>query len=257
MIGQEGAVPEETRWPGLGYAPIEEIDELFANWKALPADARGALSAWVALGTPFAKPLVTERSHRAKILWQAAESLDDAFAQDFLRGYLRSKADVLAMPLDLRVDVMRSRGAEPILKFGWREPRKGDLSQRDAMIVMGTELLIDCGVPTTGTAETRSVFDIIAQAMDLFLPSTKLQPRDPASIVRASNRALRRWPHHAFKGRTKELLLNFRQYPPGELGAFVSLRRWKEWTPQGGITWHGVEREASRKAKKLSSTSPT
>lgn len=245
-------MPERTRFAGFGYARIEEIDELFDGWTAVPVDERRALSALVVLGTPLAKSLVTEQSRRAKVLWQAAELLDDAFAQEFLRGYLRSQADHLAMPLDLRIDVMRSRGSEPILKFGWREPRKGDLSQCDATIVIGTELLVNSGVPTTGSLETRSAFEILAQMMDLFLPSTKLLPRDPASILRVRNRALKRWPHHALKGQTKELLLNFRRYPPGELGAFVSLRRWSAWTPKAGIVWDGVVREPSRKAKTLS-----
>jgi hypothetical protein len=251
----ELSVPEKTRWPGWGFALLEELDELFDKMPDVLPEARPAMSAWVALGTPLAGPLVAERRSHAKVLAEAAECLDDPFGQNFVRSYLETKADILAMPLDLRIDVMRSRGAESILRFGWREPRKGDLSQVEAMIVTGAGLLTEVGMRTTGRAASRTAFEVVAQVMDLFFPCTQGRRRDAASILRERNRALKRWRHRELEGRTRELLLNFRRYPPSELGVFVSLRRWRAWTPLGGIAWHGVERDGPGK-KKVSGPRP-
>jgi hypothetical protein len=210
---------------------------------ALPVNAREALAAWVVLCTPLAQPLVRERSQRAKILSEAADCLEGAIDPAAGRNYLLENADRFAMPLALRVDVMRSRAAGFLMRFGWREPREGDLSQIDAMIVLGTELLIECGVPTAINGEATSVFEIIAQAMDLFVPSTRGEPRDAAGVARARARALPRWRHQEMKGRMRELLLNFRLHPPGELGAFVLLERWNGWTPDEGWPDSGLRQE--------------
>jgi hypothetical protein len=240
-------MPEVTRWPGWRFATIEEIDEIIAKWKVVPADARSALAAWVVLCTPLAEPLVTDRSDRAKRLLSAADCMEDTIGSTYGRAYLLDQADYFAMPLDLRLDVMPARWDQSILQFGWREPREGDLSQIDAMIVLGTELLIECGVDTFSNGDATSVSEIVAQAMDLFVPSTRGEPRASAGITRARARALPRWRHHDLKGRMRELLLNFRKYPPGELGAFVQLERWNLWTPEEG--WHDsdLRREASRR----------
>jgi hypothetical protein len=150
---------------------------------------------------------------------------------------LRARARNFALPMEMAVTVMPvdipAPGVTGALKFGWRRAVEGDPSLHNILAMLGVRLLRDTGLPEQRVDGKTSAVEVMAEVMTLLTPGGEAAV-DPESIERAARRGAEGWRHHDLLPRTRELLLECRREPGGELGMFVDEARLKEWLERVG-----------------------
>jgi hypothetical protein len=232
-------MPEKTRWNAILFASIDEIEERFKPWKALPSGAASGLAELFALDAPLPQALVRERRKIAKAFETSARAAF-ALGRSFHTRELRQVRDFHDVAVNLAVTVLEpealagdaGEGQPPQeARFGWEVAPRRTITQREEIVFIGISLLLECGASPTGQ---NSAFVLLARAMDLFVPARNMKAYDAESLARELRRARRRWRLNV-DGRVRALLREFRRAPHAELGAFVRRSRWENWTSEGGL----------------------
>jgi hypothetical protein len=239
-VRKRSAMPEKTRWSKIVFVSIDEIEERFRPWRALPMGAASGLAELFALDAPLPQALVRERRQIAKAFNTSARAVR-ALGQTVHARELLHLRDFHDVAINLAVTVLEPEspagetgdGQPPQLaRFGWEVAPRRTISQREEIVFIGISLLLECGASPTGK---NSAFVLLARAMDLFVPARNAKAYDAESLARELRRARKRWELNV-DGRVRALLREFRRAPHVEkLGAFVRRARWENWTSEGGL----------------------
>lgn len=216
---------EKTRWPGLTWVTLRWLEGCFFNMADMPADACSPLAALFCLCASFPTQISEPRRREAATLRKASALVGGS-------ARLRARARDVASPMETAVTVMPvdipAPGAVGALKFGWRPAAEGDPSLHNVLAMLGVRLLRDSGLPEQRIDERTPAVEMMAEAMTLLTPGGEAAI-DPESVERAARRGAESWMHRDLLPRTRELLLEFRREPGGELGMFVDEMRVKDW----------------------------
>jgi hypothetical protein len=221
---------EETRWPGLIWVTLRWLEGCFFNVTEMPGDACSPLAVLFCLCAPLPTQISDPRRRAAAMLNKASVLVGGSMR-------LRARARNFALPMEKAVTVMPvdipAPGATGALKFGWRPAVEGDPSLHNVLAMLGVSLLRDSGLPEQRIDGIPSAVEVMAEAMTLLKPGGE-SAADPESIERAARRGAESWPHRNLLPRTRELLLEFRREPGGELGIFVDEARLNQWLERVG-----------------------
>jgi hypothetical protein len=222
---------EETSWRGLTWVTLRWLEGCFFNIMDLPPDASSPLAVLFCLCASLPTQISEPRRRAAADLRKAAKLVGGS-------SNLTRRARNFALPMELAVTVMPvdipTPGAAGTMKFGWRRAAEGDPTLHNVLAFLGVRLLCDCGLPEERVDRTPSAAEVMAEVMTL-LTSGGEAAIDPETVERAARRGAQGWQHHDLLPRTRELLLEFRREPGGELGMFMDQARLQHWLERVGV----------------------